>query len=470
MASFSRRAGGSRGVPRASRPVRSALIALGSIALMVGLWAPLAHASGVEMRPGHHGGRDGTEHAVNCDPGNGGIHLPPGFCATVFADHVGRARHLTVTDRGDVYVALLPSADGKDHGGIVGLRDVNGDGHADQKRRFSTVGGNGIDYRDGYLYFAPNDGVVRYDLRGPGLVPTRPATRLVGGLPANGDHQLKTVVVGDRGRMYVNIASATNACQQVNRTFESPGIDPCPELPVRSGVWRFSSKRPGQRQADGIRFATGTRNMNAMDIDPRTGELFGVQNGRDQLFENWPNIYTRADDAVTPAEEFFHLRRGHEYGWPYCYFDARLGHKVLAPEYGGNGRVESRRCAATTNPVMTLPAHWAPLGMHFYRGRQFPPQYRNGAFVANHGSRFEPNLQPAGPGYNVVFVPFRRGLPTGRWSIFADGFAAGQTNLPAAAPHRALGVSEDRHGSLYVSDDVGGRIWKISYVGDHGHR
>ncbi len=482
MAAFSTKggAGHSRPAPASKRAVRTALAALVSATLLIGLWAQPAHAGDRHSgrNGGHHDGWSGGHKGhdghkgrqVDCDPGNGGITLPDGFCATVFADGVGRARHLTVSDRGDVYVALLPSMDGSDPGGIVALRDTDRDGHADRQERFGDEGGNGIDYRNGFLYFAPNDGVVRYDLRRSDLVPDGPPVTLVEGLPEDGDHQVKTVVVGDRGRMYVNIASATNSCQVENRTLESPGLDPCPELEVRAGVWEFSSRRAGQQQSDGTHFAIGARNMNAMDVHPRTGELFGVQNGRDQLFENWPALYDEEDDLVLPAEELFHLQRGQDYGWPYCYFDPQLGHKVLAPEYGGDTQTEGPRCEGATDPLVTFPAHWAPLGMHFYEGDQFPREYRNGAFVANHGSRFAPALQPEGPGYNVTFVPFRRGMPTGDWSIFADGFAAGETDLPAAAPHRALDVAEDRHGSIYISDDVGGRIWKVSYTGDQHDR
>ncbi|MDQ3500171.1 MAG: PQQ-dependent sugar dehydrogenase [Actinomycetota bacterium] len=265
--------------------------------------------------------------------------------------------------------------------------------------------------------------------------------------------------------MYVNIGSASNSCQVENRVLMSPGIDPCPELPVRAGVWAFPAGRLGQTQSDCVRHATGLRNMVALALHPVSGNLWGAQNGRDQLFENWPNLYTFEDDLVLPAEELFNIVRGGDYGWPYCYYDPFLALKVLAPEYGGDGEIQGR-CTEALDPNEVFPAHWAPLSMVFGQDLRFPASYQRGAFIAFHGSRFEPELQPQGPGYNVAFVPFARdAVVTDAWTDFADGFAGPSTNLPEDAEHRPVGLAVGPDGSLYVSDDVGGRIWKITYVG-----
>jgi acetyl esterase/lipase/glucose/arabinose dehydrogenase len=441
------------------RGAKVALILAGAVALT----APLTGSAAAQPERA----RTAAPPAA-CDPSNGGITLPDGFCATVFADGLTNARQVTVGDDGEVFVAISDARDGSTKGGIVKLTDSDGDGHADYTKRFGDGGGNGIHYHDRWLYFAMNDRIVRYrDSEKPrdwsgnhGYVDIAhtPYETLVTGLPADGDHVSKTVVVqGDR--MLVNIGSASNACQVENRKVKSPGVDPCAELGTRAGVWEFSASKLNQTQADGVRFATGLRNMVALDLSP-AGELFGVQNGRDQLYENWPDRFTLEDDLVLPAEEMFLIERDRDYGWPYCYFDAEQNKKVLAPEYGGDGN-EQGRCASAGRPVETFPAHWAPLSMLLTEGKPFPEPYRNGAFVAFHGSRFDPASQPEGPGYNVAFVPFVNGRPSGDWSIFADGFASTDTGLPASAAHRPLGLAVGRDGALYITDDRGGRVWRV---------
>ena len=294
---------------------------------------------------------------IACDEDNGGISLPSSFCAVVFADELGRARHLTVTPSGDVYVAIANAPDGSSKGQIVALRDSDGDQRADRIERFGDDGGNGIVWRGGQLYFAPDDRVLRYALADGVLVPTGNPDTIVSGLPIEGDHKAKTIVLeGDD--LYVNIGSATNSCQQNNRALESPGIDPCPELDTRAGVWRFNADAVDQEQVDGARFVRGGRNLTALALHT-SGVLYAVQNGRDQLYENWPMLYSPLDDERTPSEELFRLDEGADYGWPYCYHDEILGRKVLAPEYGGDA-VMAGRCADVEEPLSVLPAHWAP--------------------------------------------------------------------------------------------------------------
>jgi glucose/arabinose dehydrogenase len=422
---------------------------------------------------------------VQCAADNGGITLPPGFCAVVVADLVvdgqpARARHMAVTPDGDVFVAINSPRNEQPSFGIVGLRDNNGDGRADEQSQFSPgLGGSGIAWSRGLLYFGANDRVVRFRLPSGQLTPTGTPDVVVSGLPNMGDHISKTVVLGDRGRLFVNIGSASNACQVANRVAQSPGVFPCPELPVRAGVWQFDARGTNQTQANGFRYATGLRNMVALAINPRNNELYGVQHGRDMLFENWPQFFTAEEDAVLPSEEFIRIGRGSDNGWPYCYHDAVFEkRKVLAPEYGGDGKkVRSDRmkgekgrsfridCANFNQPLVTFGAHWAPNGLHFYSGRQFPDRYRGGAFVAFHGG-FDRAPLP-NEGFQVQFVPFgRNGRPSGRAETFADGFAGPGRPLPDAARHRPVGVTEGPDGSLYISDDRGGRIWRVLFVGN----
>ena len=395
---------------------------------------------------------------IQCDPDNAGLTLPSGFCALAIAKGVGRARHMAVRPNGDLYVAI-DNAPGGVVGGILALRDADGDGRPEIQERFGDTGGNGIAWSEGQLYFAPNDRVIRYDFTGDELVPSSAATVVVSGLPVGGDHQRKTVVLDGKGNMYVNHGSASNSCQVANRQLESPGIDPCPELEVRAGIWRFSATATGQTLASGHRVATETRNMNALAINPADGLLYGAQNGRDQLFENWPNLYDERDDALLPAEELFRIDDGKSYGWPYCYYDGARNQKVLAPEYGGDGKTVGR-CATRELPLADYPAHWAPLGMTFYSGDAFGNKYTGGLFIALHGSRFDPRLQPAGPGYNVVFVNWQNGKPVGKFEVFADGFAGGDPS-PTGAAHRPVSVAEAPDGSLYISDDKGGWVYRV---------
>ena len=412
---------------------------------------------------------------VDCDADNAGITLPPGFCAVVVADLVdaGRpalARHMAITPSGDVFVAINSPRNNNPTFGIIGLRDNDGDGRADEQSRFSPgLGGSGIAWGHSELYFGANDRVLRFRLPAGRLTPIGEPEIVVSGLPNTGDHISKTVVLRDRHTLFVNIGSASNACQAANRQAQSPGVFPCPELPIRAGVWVFDARGTNQTQANGQRYATGLRNMVALAVNPRNDELYGVQHGRDMLFENWPQFFTVEEDAVLPAEEFVKITRGSDNGWPYCYFDAVFeNRKVLAPEYGGNGQVVSGgpgiNCATYNQPLATFGAHWAPNGLHFYSGRQFPERYRGGAFVAFHGG-FDRAPLP-NEGYQVQFVPFgRNGMPSGNAETFADGFAGSAGPLPATARHRPVGVTEGPDGSLYVSDDRGGRIYRIIYTG-----
>ena len=111
-----------------------------------------------------------------------------------------------------------------------------------------------------------------------------------------------------------------------------------------------------------------------------------TQHGRDQLHANWPDLYKPEQEATLPAEELLLLKQGGDYGWPECYYDAVQQKLVLAPEYGGDGGKKVGVCANKIAPVAAFPAHWAPNGMVLYDQKQFPARYRNGVFIAFHGS------------------------------------------------------------------------------------
>lgn len=399
-----------------------------------------------------------------CDPDNGEITLPEGFCALVVAESVGRARHLEVAENGDIFVAIQNSR-GPDRsivpGGVVALRDVDGDGRADEEHRWGENGGNEVLLGEEVLYFGADDAILRYPLPQGALEPTGGPDTLVMELPDVQNHRAKSLAFGKSpNTLMVNIGSPSNACQEEPRAVGSPGLDPCPQLNTRAGIWAFSTEVTGQTQADGYRFATGLRNTVALRTHP-SGDLYGVIHGRDQLSALWSEQFTEQENADLPGEEFVRILEGDDYGWPYCYHDPFTNTKVLAPEYGGDGMVVGR-CAEKKDPILSFPAHWAPNDLEFYTGTQFPPEYEGGAFVAFHGSWNRAPL-PQG-GYSVAFVPLQAHTPSGEWFIFADGFA-GEEISPRGADHRPVGLAQGPDGSLYISDSQIGRIWRIIYTG-----
>ncbi|MFQ5679246.1 MAG: PQQ-dependent sugar dehydrogenase [Gemmatimonadota bacterium] len=396
----------------------------------------------------------------SCDPDDGGLALPEGFCALVVADGLGRARHMGIAPNGDIFVVLRGGRGGG--AGVAALRDTTGDGRADVVVRFGDAGGTGLSLHGEELYVAPDWGVLRYRIPAGQLTPSGPPDTIVAGLPGpRTQHAAKSAVLDGAGHLYVNIGAPANSCQVADRTAGSPGQDPCPLLERRAGIWRFEADRTGQTHADGLRFATGLRNTFALAVHPETGILYGVQHGRDQLHQNWPELFDEEAGAEKPAEELVEIQQGDDFGWPYCFYDPALGRKVLGPEYGGDGE-RVGRCADKEDPLVAFPAHWAPESLLFYAGDQFPERYRGGAFVAFHGSWNRAPLPQAG--YNVAFVPFSGGRPTGEWEVFADGFA-GERKDPRNAAHRPTGLAIGPDGSLYVTEDRSGRIWRILYRG-----
>jgi glucose/arabinose dehydrogenase/mono/diheme cytochrome c family protein len=407
-----------------------------------------------------------------CPNDDSGLKLPSGFCATVFADNIGHARHLVVAPNGVVYVntwsdpdygnAPLPAG-----GFLVALQDSAGTGKADLNERFGETvqtggaGGTGIGLYQGSLYAELNDRIVRYSLPGGSIVPKDPPATIVSGLPLGGDHPMHPFIINSAGEIYVDVASATNSCQLKNRALKSPGADPCTELETRGGIWRYDANKTNQSFSKAERFSTGIRNGEGFAID-ESGRVFVTQHGRDQLHSNWPDLFKPEQEATLPAEQLMLLKQGGDYGWPECYYDPFVKKLVLAPEYGGDGGKKISGCASKNPPVAVFPAHWAPNGMVYYDKKQFPARYRNGVFIAFHGSW---NRAPyPQSGYNVVFQPMSGDHAAGQCEIFADGFAGG-VKTPEGALHRPNGVAVGPDGTLYVSDDTHGRIYRIVYRG-----
>ena len=407
-----------------------------------------------------------------CAADNGGLTLPPGFCASVFADNLGHTRHLVVAGDGTVYVNTWSgryfrnTPDAPAGGFVVALRDRDGDGVADSQERFGSSlakdghGGTGIALWQGGLFVEEHDTIARYARKTGDLAPKGAPTLVLSGLPMSGDHPMHPFAIRADGTLLVNSGSASNACESPNRQPGAKGLNPCVEAETRGGIWAYRADKAGQKFAAADRWAKGIRNTGGISIDS-AGRIFGTQHGRDQLGQNWSNFYSTQDGVELPAEILFSPHKGADFGWPNCYFNGfEMQHK-LAPEYGGDGKVQGA-CAAKDKPVAAFPAHWAPNDVAIYTGKTFPAAYGQGAFIAFHGSW---NRAPAPQdGYLVAFQPLKDGKANGAWIRFADGFA-GAFKEPGRAMHRPAGLAVGPDGALYIADDVRGRIWRVTYRG-----
>jgi glucose/arabinose dehydrogenase len=336
--------------------------------------------------------------ASTCTDDNGGLSLSPGFCATVFADNVGHVRHMAVAPNGVLYVNTwsgryfrnVPPPPG---GMLVALKDSNGNGTADVIERFGpsladgSAGGSGIAVYNNAVFAEQNDKIVRFTLpNGANEIALKGTQEVVlSGLPLTGDHPMHPFVIDKDGHIFVDLGSATNACQAENRVKNAPGIDPCTETETRAGIWRYDANKTDQHFSANERYATGIRNSEGYSFDA-SGHLFATQHGRDQLWQNWPKLYTPEQGADLPAEEIVAVEQGGDYGWPKCYFDQNQNKLVLGPEYGGDGGKTVGLCADKKAPIAAFPGHWAPNDMLIYTGKAFPASYQGGAFVAFHGS------------------------------------------------------------------------------------
>ena len=401
-----------------------------------------------------------------CDPDDGGLVLPEGFCAVIVADNLGNPRLIDVAANGDIYVHDRGSRGDSENvpgNGVVALRDLDGDGRAEVIERFSDHYGTGLQLRGDHLYLSTTTEVYRYAMTPGELVPLGEAELVVGGFPEQRSHAEKAFAFDDAGNMYVNVGAPSNACMEVARTRGSTGLDPCPQRVRQASVWRFDAERLGQTQEDdGYQFVTGTRNIVGIGWDPSTRGIYAVQHGRDALGSLWD--FDDEGNAEIPSEELLRLTDGADFGWPFCYHDRFQGKRLLAPEYGGDG-LEVGDCAQYSEPLVAFPGHWAPNDLLFYTGDQFPEQYRNGVFVVFHGSWNRAPLEQGG--YQVAFASRASDEFTGDWETFADGFK-GATRLmaPQDATHRPVGIAQGPDGSVFVTDDVGGRIWRILYIGE----
>jgi glucose/arabinose dehydrogenase len=411
------------------------------------------------------------------DAGNGGLFLPGNFEAIVVTDSIGPARHLSVNDNGDIYVKLTYNNAMNGGGGTVGLRDLNKDGRADSIVYFGDykdVGGSavGMTIHDGYLYTSTVRQVLRNKLTRGKLVPESKTEVMLTDEDENvvhNWHTTKPVAFDNNGYMYVPFGSPSDAGQDIKKFGPvgipgGKGLDPSPEREKHAGIWRFKADRTNQTQKDGTKFATGIRSVVGMQWNPKDESLYAVVNGIDNFHTIYPDLYSAWQAAVLPAELLIKVKQGSDFGWPYAYFDQLQGKNVLQPGYGGDGKIVGR-ASEFAIPVMGFPGHWAPMDVLFYDGDQFPERYKNGAFIAFHGSTDRSPYPQAG--YIICFIPLENGLSTGELEVFADGFTGVDTVVNTSdAVYRPMGLATGPDGSLYISESNKGKIWRVMYKGD----
>jgi len=385
---------------------------------------------------------------------NDGLTLPAGFTATVVQEGLGGGRHLAVAANGNIYLARRD--------GLVAMRDKDHDGKVDETLQFGDVKGTEVRLFNNWLYVSDNVGVYRFPLKKGELAPAGPRQTVVAGFPLERQHADKTFALDPKGTLYVNVGAPSNSCQEKDRQEGSLGQNPCPILEKYGGVWVFDGNKLDQTPANGRRFATGMRNAVAIEWNDAQKALYSVIHGRDGIDTLFPALYNAEDNATRQAEEFHKIVDGGNYGWPYTFWDTKLGKRVIGPEYGGDTTKEPE-AGKYPAPLVAFPAHWAPNDLLFYSGRNFPAQYQGGAFIAFHGSwNRAPEPQA---GYKVVFQPMKDGKPSGEYQVFADGFAGEMAdNNPRNAKYRPVGLAVGKDGALYVSDSQKGRIWRITYA------
>ena len=248
----------------------------------------------------------------------------------------------------------------------------SGDGRADVRRRFGSGDGHGVALTAAHLFFAASDRVVRWPRAAGELAPEGDPETLVPEFPEQSAHAVKAIALGPGGALYVEVGAPSNACQEDDRTQGSPGQEPCPLLEEHAGIWRFDADKTGQSFADGERFVTGTRNVVALDWNPRADALYFVMHGRDQLHQLFPDLYSEEQSAELPAEELHRVREGASYGWPYTYWDQQAARRMVGPEYGGDGQTPAQ-AGRHQDPLLAFPGHLAPKDLLVYTAEEGLP-------------------------------------------------------------------------------------------------
>ena len=339
------------------------------------------------------------------------IGLPPGFAISVFAEGLEGPRMMALGPDGQVYVAERGS------GGIIRLPDTDQDGRADRVE----VLADGLEapsslafFKDGSLYVGETRRVLRFPALDGQENYGEPQV-VIDDLPEGG-HNTRTVLFSpDFSDLFVSVGSSCNVCEE--------------DDPRRATIMRYNPDGSGgQVYADGLRNAVG------ITFRPGTDQLWATNNGRDFL----------GDDL--PPETVYLVEEGKHYGWPYCHSG-----RIIDPQLGAPGS-----CQDVEAPMVEMQAHSAPLGLEFYSGEAFPIEYQGDLFVAFHGSWNR--SQPVG--YKLVRIPID-GDEVEAVKDFAVGWLEDGNSWG-----RPVDVLTALDGSLLVSDDAGGRIFRIYYAGN----
>lgn len=341
------------------------------------------------------------------------LKVKEGFTIGAFATDLGHARMLEVAEDGAVYLTR------PDQGDVLLLRDKDGDGKAEEKK--TAISGlekvHGIVLHEKQVYLAGPKTIWVAPV-GPDGTFGKPKA-LVEDLPDGGQHPNRTMAFGEDGKLYVSVGSTCNACEETN--------------PEAATIITMSKDGKDRKV-----FAKGLRNTIGFDWHPGTKELWGMDHGSDD----------RGDDL--PPEELNRLLDGKDYGWPYA-FGEKVVDPIMKPPKEGS---KEDRAAASEPATLGYQAHSAPIGMAFYRGTAFPEEYRDDAFFASRGSwnRLPPT------GYKVVRVLFEGGKPTG----FEDFVSGWLIEDGRAHFGRLAGVAIAKDGSLLVSEDANGVVYRIA--------
>lgn len=339
------------------------------------------------------------------------IKLPPGFSISVFAE-VENARSLALSPAGIVYVG------NRTEDKVYAVQDTNGDFVADKKWVLDTGLNmpNGVAFRDGDLYVAEVSRILKYEGIESKLDNPGEPVIVYDKFPTETHHGWKYIAFGPDGKLYVPVGAPCNICE--------------PTDPVYAAIHRMNADGTGLEL-----FASGVRNTVGFTWHPQSNELWFTDNGRDML-----------GDDIPPCELNYAPKQGQHFGYPYCH-----GGTVKDPEFG-----DKRACDEFTKPALNFGAHVAPLGLKFYTGAMFPAEYQNQLIVAEHGSWNRSKKS----GYKLNLVKLNGNNEVTGSETFASGWLNEETQEVSGRPVDVLQLPD---GSLLVSDDHAGKIYRISY-------
>ncbi|HEX2834393.1 MAG TPA: sorbosone dehydrogenase family protein [Thermoanaerobaculia bacterium] len=361
-----------------------------------------------------HTSSAGNPPRVISRPANASLQVPPGFRVELWATDISNPRNMVLAPNGDVFLADTSSDT------VWVFRDTNGDSRPDQRFTWSDDlrGVFGLAFRGNHLYVGNEDAIVRFDYKSGQTEASGKPVKLTS-LPAGGHSTRNVIFNRDGSKMYVAVGSGSNVSDETSE-------------PLRAAITEYNPDGSGRRT-----FASGLRNPIGLAWNPADQSLWTVVNERDGL----------GDDLV--PDYATEVKRDAFYGWPFSY----IGKNVDPRREGERNDLVAKAIV----PSVLIQAHSAPITVVFYTGSTFPQQYRGGAFVALHGSWNRANRT----GYKVVFIPFRNGKPTGGYDDFLTGWAPDPKDRTVWG--RPAGLLVLRDGSLLVSDDGAGVVWRVSY-------